>query len=158
MVNSASNFLKEIYELGARRIGVFNVPPIGCLPFQRTAAGGIERNIVVEYNEAVELYNNKLSKELASFNQNYPNSRVVYIDVYNPLLDIILNSKKYGYEVEDRGCCGTGIIEVVFLCNRFASTCPNDMEFVFWDSFHPTQSVYKRLIYPMLQNCVKNFT
>lgn len=88
--------MKEIYELGARRIGVFNVPPIGCLPFQRTAAGGIERNIVVEYNEAVELYNNKLSKELASFNQNYPNSRVVYIDVYNPLLDIILNSKTYG--------------------------------------------------------------
>lgn len=88
--------MKEIYELGARRIGVFNVPPIGCLPFQRTAAGGIERNIVVEYNEAVELYNNKLSKELASFNQNYPNSRVVYIDVYNPLLEIILNSKKYG--------------------------------------------------------------
>lgn len=60
--------------------------------------------------------------------------------------------------MEDRGCCGTGIIEVVFLCNRFASTCPNDMEFVFWDSFHPTQSVYKRLIYPMFQKYVKNFT
>ncbi|XP_058772424.1 GDSL esterase/lipase EXL3-like [Vicia villosa] len=62
MVNSASNFVKEIYDLGARRIGVFNVPPIGCLPFQRTATGGIERKIVVEYNEAVELYNYKLSK------------------------------------------------------------------------------------------------
>jgi phospholipase/lecithinase/hemolysin len=66
------------------------------LPFQRTAAGGIERKIVVEYNEAVELYNTKLSKGLASFNQNYPNSRIVYIDVYNPLLDIIVNSNKYG--------------------------------------------------------------
>lgn len=88
--------LKEIYELGARRIGVFNVPPIGCLPFQRTLAGGIERKIVVQYNEAVELYNNKLSKGLASLNQNYPNSRNVYIDVYNPLLDIILNANKYG--------------------------------------------------------------
>jgi hypothetical protein len=40
------------------------------LPFQRTAAGGIERRIVVEYNEAVELYNTKLSKGLASFNHN----------------------------------------------------------------------------------------
>lgn len=66
------------------------------MPFQRTAAGGIERRIVVEYNEAVELYNSKLSKGLASFNQNYPNTRIVYIDVYNPLLDIIVNSNKYG--------------------------------------------------------------
>ncbi|WJX09182.1 hypothetical protein P8452_00042 [Trifolium repens] len=157
MVNSASNFLKEIYDLGARRIGVFNTPPIGCLPFQRTAAGGIERKIVVEYNEAVELYNTKLSKGLASFNQNYPNSRIVYIDVYNPLLDIIVNSNKYGYKVEDRGCCGTGIIEVVLLCNHLVSTCPNDMEFVFWDSFHPTESVYKRLIAPIVQKYVKDF-
>ncbi|CAJ2675780.1 unnamed protein product [Trifolium pratense] len=157
MVNSASNFLKEIYELGARRIGVFNTPPIGCLPFQRTAAGGIERKIVVQYNEAVELYNTKLSKGLTSVNQNYPDSKIVYIDVYNPLLDIIVNSNKYGYKVEDRGCCGTGIIEVVLLCNHLASTCPNDLEFVFWDSFHPTESVYKRLIAPIVQKYLKDF-
>ncbi|PNY00918.1 GDSL esterase/lipase, partial [Trifolium pratense] len=133
MVNSASNFLK------------------------RTAAGGIERKIVVQYNEAVELYNTKLSKGLTSVNQNYPDSKIVYIDVYNPLLDIIVNSNKYGYKVEDRGCCGTGIIEVVLLCNHLVSTCPNDLEFVFWDSFHPTESVYKRLIAPIVQKYLKDF-
>lgn len=62
-----------------------------------------------------------------------------------------------GYKVGDRGCCGTGIIEVVLLCNHLASTCSNDMEFVFWDSFHPTESVYKRLITPIIQRYVKDF-
>ncbi|XP_020204884.1 GDSL esterase/lipase EXL1 [Cajanus cajan] len=151
MLSSASNFLKEIYELGARRIGVFNVPPIGCLPFQRTAAGGKERKVVVNYNNAVQFFNAKLSDQLHSLNHNLPTSRIVYIDVYSPLLDIILNYKKYGYKFGDRGCCGTGTIEVLLLCNHLTPLCSNDLEYVFWDSFHPTESVYKKLMAPILR-------
>ncbi|XP_027330096.1 GDSL esterase/lipase EXL1-like [Abrus precatorius] len=157
MVNSASNFMKEIYELGARRIAVFSVPPIGCLPFQRTAAGGKDRKIVVKYNDAVQLFNSKLSKELDSLNQNFPNARMVYIDVFNPLLDIVVNHKKYGYNIENRGCCGTGTIEVVLLCNRFVPLCANDLDYVFWDSFHPTESVYRKLIAPILAKYLRKF-
>ncbi|XP_019433880.1 PREDICTED: GDSL esterase/lipase EXL1-like [Lupinus angustifolius] len=157
LLSLASNFLKEIYELGARRIGVFSVPPIGCLPSQRTIAGGIERKCVARYNEAAELFNSKLSKELNSLNKNLQNGRIVYIDVYNPLLDIILNYQKYGYKVGNKGCCGTGIIEVAELCNRFVPTCPNDLEYVFWDSSHPTETVYKKLISPLLQKYVNKF-
>ncbi|TKY57613.1 GDSL esterase/lipase EXL2 [Spatholobus suberectus] len=158
MVSSASNFLKEIYRLGARRIAVFSVPPLGCVPSQRTVAGGTERKIVVKYNEAAQLFNSKLAKELDSLNHNLPNSRMVYIDVYNPLLDIILNYQKYGYKVGDRGCCGTGTIEVVLLCNRFTPLCPNDLEYVFWDSFHPTESAYKKLIAPTIEKYLKELT
>lgn len=89
-------YSKEIYQLGARRIGVFSVPPIGCVPFQRTMAGGIRRKCVKHYNDAVVLFNNKLKKEIDSFKQNFPNSRIVYLDVYNPLLDIIINNQEYG--------------------------------------------------------------
>ncbi|KAL2319171.1 hypothetical protein Fmac_033047 [Flemingia macrophylla] len=157
LLNSASNFLKEIYGLGARRIAVFNVPPIGCLPSQRTAAGGIQRNIVVKYNDAVQFFNAKLSMQLHSLNLNFPDSRIVYIDIYTPLLDIILNYQKYGYKVGERGCCGTGKIEVTALCNRFTPLCSNDLEYVFWDSFHPTESVYKKLIGPILSKYLRDF-
>ncbi|XP_061366012.1 GDSL esterase/lipase EXL3-like [Gastrolobium bilobum] len=157
LVTSASNFLKEIYQLGARRIGVFSVPPIGCVPFQRTVAGGIARECVKEYNEAVELFNSKLSMEADSLNQNLPNSRIVYMDIYYPLLDIIANNQKYGYEVGDRGCCGTGKLEVSFLCNYLESTCPNVMDYVFWDSFHPTEALYRKLVPPVLQKYMYKF-
>ncbi|KAF8410403.1 hypothetical protein HHK36_002932 [Tetracentron sinense] len=43
MVRSASSFLQEIYGLGARRIGVVSLPPIRCVPSQRTVAGGMQR-------------------------------------------------------------------------------------------------------------------
>lgn len=56
-----------------------------------------------------------------------------------------------GYNVGDRGCCGTGKIEVTFLCNHLDPTCPNVLDYVFWDSFHPTESVYRNLVPRILQ-------
>ncbi|XVE56195.1 hypothetical protein DITRI_Ditri03aG0218200 [Diplodiscus trichospermus] len=126
MVNSATDFLKELYGLGARRIGVFNTPPIGCVPSQRTLAGGIERECADDYNVAARLFNRKLSAVLDSLQISLPDGRFVYIDVYNPLLDLIENPPKYGFEVVDKGCCGTGTVELSILCNEMdVGTCTN---------------------------------
>jgi len=73
-----------------------SAPPIGCVPFQRTILGGLLRKCAEKYNDAAKLFNIKLAKELDSLNQNLPNARMVYLDVYNPLLDIILNYQNYG--------------------------------------------------------------
>ncbi|RHN77638.1 putative triacylglycerol lipase [Medicago truncatula] len=157
LVSLASNFTKEIYKLGARRIGIFNVPPLGCVPMQRTLAGGFERKCVEKISNATMLYNDKLSKEIDSLKQNLSNSRIVYLDVYSPIQDVIANEQKYGFLNADRGCCGTGRVEVAFLCNRLAHTCSNDSEYVFWDSFHPTEAMYKRIIVPLLQKYMNQF-
>ncbi|ESW32636.1 hypothetical protein PHAVU_001G004600 [Phaseolus vulgaris] len=157
LLNSASKFLTELNELGARRIAVFSAPPIGCLPFQRTVGGGIEKKCAQRPNNLAQLFNTKLSNLLHSLNRNFPNSRNVFINIYDPLLDIILNYQKYGYKVGDTGCCGTGRIEVAILCNSLDSTCSNVHDYVFWDSFHPTESVYKRLIAPILQKYLYQF-
>lgn len=157
MLHSASDFVKELHKLGARRIGVLSAPPIGCVPSQRTLAGGIQRDCAEEYNYAAKLFNSKLSRELDSLNHNLPNSRIVYIDIYNPLLDIIVNHQRYGFKVMDKGCCGTGKIEVSVLCNPLDATCPNPSEFVFWDSYHPTEEVYRQLIAQVLQKYLPRF-
>lgn len=157
MLASASNFLKEIYQLGARRIGVLSIPPIGCVPFQRTVVGGIERKCAEKINDACKLFNTKLSKELSSLNRNLPNTRMVYLDVYYPLLDIILNYQNYGYKVVDKGCCGTGAVEVAVLCNQFATQCEDVRDYVFWDSFHPSESVYSKLLNPLLRKYIHQF-
>lgn len=88
--------MKQIYELGARRIAVLGAPPIGCVPSQRTLAGGIVRGCADKYNVAARLFNSKLSKEIDSLSRTMPNSRLVYVNVYDSLLDIILNYQKYG--------------------------------------------------------------
>jgi hypothetical protein len=71
-------------------------------------------------------------------------------------IDWIINFGKIccqlvGYKIGDRGCCGTGKIEVTYLCNHLDPICPNDLDYVFWDSFHPTESAYRKLVGPILQ-------
>ncbi|XP_023538134.1 GDSL esterase/lipase EXL3-like isoform X2 [Cucurbita pepo subsp. pepo] len=157
MARYASAFAKELYAAGGRRIGFFGAPPLGCVPSQRTLAGGIERACVNEYNAAAELFNGKLHIALNQLQTSLPNSKLVYVDIYNPLLDVIQNYRKYGFEVADRGCCGTGKIEVTFLCNKFVKTCNDPNKFVFWDSFHPTEATYSYLVAPIIQKYISNF-
>lgn len=88
--------MQDLYALGARRFGVFSAPPIGCVPSQRTLGGGIQRQCAEDYNEAAKLFNSKLSANMKSLNSKLPDSRMVYIDVYTPILDIILYPTKYG--------------------------------------------------------------
>ncbi|XP_047328237.1 GDSL esterase/lipase EXL1-like [Impatiens glandulifera] len=154
----ASNFVQELYNLGARRIGVFGVPPLGCLPSQRTVAGGLLRGCVEEYNLAAQIYGNTLSTALASLSRTLDSkARVVYIDIYNPLLEIIKNPSENGFDVVDRGCCGTGLIEVTFTCNPITKTCPDNTKFLFWDAYHPTETGYRILVKRVLQTYISKF-
>ncbi|XP_073138038.1 GDSL esterase/lipase EXL3-like [Henckelia pumila] len=157
IVGSATNFVQELYKLGARRFAVFGIPPIGCLPLQRTVTGGSLRSCSVSYNQAAQMVNSKLSPRLDALNQDLPQSRVVYIDIFNPLFDIIQHPLNYGFEVNDKGCCGTGNIETVVLCNRYSWTCTDSSKYVFWDSYHPTEKAYKILVHQIVQKYVDSF-
>ncbi|KAI3945538.1 hypothetical protein MKW92_048998 [Papaver armeniacum] len=142
MVQGASSFIQRLYDMGARRIGVFSAAPIGCLPSQRTLAGGKARNCVENYNEAAQLFNSKLSSALDKLTSGFVHGRAVYVDIYNPLQGLIDHPHKYGFEEVTRGCCGTGTIESTVLCNELNPfTCDDVSKYVFWDSYHPTESL-----------------
>ncbi|GMH06569.1 hypothetical protein Nepgr_008409 [Nepenthes gracilis] len=147
MIAYALRFFQELYDLGARKIGVTNLPPIGCLPSQRTLAGGPLRSCVEEYNRAAALFNSKLYSEIKSLNSQLPGSKITYLDIYNPLLSLINNPSQSGFEVVNKGCCGTGTIEVSLLCNRYQpTTCTDDTKYIFWDSYHPTEKTYRIIV------------
>uniref|UniRef100_A0A2P2QQ39 GDSL esterase/lipase EXL3-like n=1 Tax=Rhizophora mucronata TaxID=61149 RepID=A0A2P2QQ39_RHIMU len=148
LINSATSFFKELYGLGARRIAILSLPPIGCLPSQRTLTGGPNRQCNEFTNQAAMLFNSKLSSTIDSLNQVLPDARLAFGDIYNPLLSLIQNPAKYGFEVATKGCCGTGNIEVSVFCNRLEDTytCKDASKYIFWDSFHPTEKAYKTLV------------
>ncbi|KAK9166944.1 hypothetical protein Scep_002135 [Stephania cephalantha] len=158
MLHHAKSFIQELYEIGARRIAVTSAPPLGCLPAQRTLAGGKQRECAEEFNKASDLFNSKLSNALDQFNKECKHLRAVYIDIFNPLLDLIKNPRSYGFEVSDRGCCGTGLIEAIFLCNMLnLFTCKDVTKYVFWDSYHPTEKAYRTLFIPILKSKATSF-
>lgn len=88
--------LKDLYELGARRIGVFSLGPVGCVPLQRTVEGGLERDCVGKVNEGALIYNNKLLSSVVDLRKTLPDSRLVYLENYSELDDIIQNHNHYG--------------------------------------------------------------
>ncbi|CAN1326552.1 GDSL esterase/lipase At3g14820 [Linum perenne] len=90
-------------------------------------------------NEAVKLFNSKLTSAIAKLNQQLPGARIVLVDLYNPVLSLIQNPTPYGIEEVKRGCCGTGNIEVGILC-VIPGTCPDASKYLFWDGAHPTEA------------------
>ncbi|GAV85326.1 Lipase_GDSL domain-containing protein [Cephalotus follicularis] len=156
-VSFALSFLQELYGLGARKVGVFSAPPIGCVPSQRTIRGGIERKCSQKENQAAILFNSKISSKVDALSKQFPDFRIVYLDVFNPLLSLIKNPARYGFEVVNKGCCGTGNIEVSLLCNRLedAITCTDASKYIFWDSFHPTEKAYKIIASQIVQKHTK---
>ncbi|MCL7025169.1 hypothetical protein MKW94_006614 [Papaver nudicaule] len=158
MVQGASSFIQGLYNLGARRIGVLGTPPIGCLPSQRTLAGGEARNCVDNYNQAAQIFNSKLSSALDKLTSKFVHGRAVYVDIYTPLQYIVEHPHEYGFEEVTRGCCGTGTIESTILCNQLNPfTCKDVTKYVFWDSYHPTERAYKILFGPIIKKYLNSF-
>ncbi|GAY68663.1 hypothetical protein CUMW_265900 [Citrus unshiu] len=153
-----STIIKDLYEVGVRKIAIFSTLPLGCLPILRTLHGGLMRSCGDDDNKAAELFNSKLLAEMKNLSSFLPQAKIVYVDIYNPLLDLINNPVKSGFSVPDRSCCGTGTIETSVLCDQLIPfTCDNVSEFVFWDSAHPSEKAYMIIASPILQDLKKNF-
>jgi len=92
--------MQELYGLGARRIGVIGMPNIGCVPSQRTIGGGIERGCSDFENQAARLFNSKLVSQMKAFENKFPEAKLVYLDIYTSLTQLVQNPAKYGNQTQ----------------------------------------------------------
>ncbi|XP_050379519.1 GDSL esterase/lipase At5g03810-like [Argentina anserina] len=141
LIRSFSSFIQELYGLGAQRIGVTNLPPIGCLPVAITVFNPGSNQCNIRQNQDAILFNNKLNNTSQTLKQRLPGLKLVVFDIYQPLLDMITNPTDSGFFESRRACCGTGTFETSVLCNlRSVGTCNNATGYVFWDGFHPSEA------------------
>ncbi|KAM0891432.1 hypothetical protein ACQ4PT_026413 [Festuca glaucescens] len=147
LIGKLRSYIQSLYGLGARRMLVAGLPPVGCLPLQLTMAELRQpprpQGCIAEQNTAAESYNAKLRRMLAEFQSASPGARAVYADIYTPLLDMVDHPDKYGFVEASKGCCGTGLLEMGPLCTDLVPTCATPSQFMFWDSVHPTQATYR---------------
>ncbi|KAI3959301.1 hypothetical protein MKW98_018891 [Papaver atlanticum] len=153
--------LRRLYDMGARRIIVVNVGPLGCIPDQRDK-NPLAGNSCVDFpNQLAILFNKKLKTLIMDLNSDLAQSKFLYADIYSIVSDIIRNYQSYGFENSDSACCRlAGRFGGLVPCLPPSVVCPNRSKYVFWDSFHPTDAtnviIAKRLfeggpndIYPM---------
>ncbi|XP_017429879.1 GDSL esterase/lipase At2g24560 isoform X1 [Vigna angularis] len=132
--------IKELYDEGCRNIGVAGLPPLGCVPLQMSLKFKIDRQCLVHQNADSEKYNRKLAQRLSLLQATLPQSKIVYGDLYHPLLNLYTHPQHYGMEVTNRGCCGSGYLEVIEICNAYTPLCSNHSKYAFWDNVHLTEA------------------
>lgn len=96
LVGIAEEFVKEIYELGARKVCLTALPPMGCLPLERTtnlASGG---KCIDKYNDVAMDFNRMLEGLVRNLNQELSGMQLVLSSPYAILYDIIQNPRSYG--------------------------------------------------------------
>nr|POE63922.1 gdsl esterase/lipase [Quercus suber] len=93
--------LMRLYNLGARKIIVANVGPIGCIPYQRDINLATGDECVSFSNQLAQLFNAELKSLITDVSTNLQGSKFVYADAYSIVEDILKNYISYGEYAED---------------------------------------------------------
>uniref|UniRef100_A0A1D1YSR5 GDSL esterase/lipase At1g71691 n=1 Tax=Anthurium amnicola TaxID=1678845 RepID=A0A1D1YSR5_9ARAE len=150
LTSSFSDQLKELYDLGARKFAVINVPRLGFFPeaslINLIGFLGIDiQGILNMFSELFNAAQDLLLKELFSTLPGMKYSIGSANAVHEHILD---NHEELGFKYVSKPCCGAvrfvalpPHVEVI-KCTPQASYCSNRGEYVFWDHLNPTQELY----------------
>ncbi|KAL5725725.1 hypothetical protein ACHQM5_008841 [Ranunculus cassubicifolius] len=155
LISTFDKQIRRLYQLGARKMVINNLGPLGCIPSQRvkSKAGECLRRV----NQWVVQFNSQTQKLLTSLNRSLPEANLIYWDTYSPVLDLIRNPNKYGFKVANTSCCKVDT-SLGGLCLPDAKMCDNRKEYVFWDAFHPTDAANVLIADRLFSNLFTNST
>lgn len=142
--------LIELYNLGARKISISALGPLGCIPSQLSMKSK-DGKCIDSLQQLSRNFNAALKSMTEELNAELPEATYVYANSFDMVLEYIQNPTKYGFEVSNMACCGQGKYRGVLVCNPASKLCPDRSKYVFWDPFHPTEKV-NRMITARLLN------
>jgi hypothetical protein len=88
--------LQNLYGLGARKIGVTTLPPLGCLPAAITLFGSHSNGCVERLNTDAVNFNNKLNITSQNLQKVLSNLTLAVLDIYQPLHDLVTKTTENG--------------------------------------------------------------
>ncbi|KAF8690018.1 hypothetical protein HU200_041659 [Digitaria exilis] len=145
--------MQRLYELGARRVLVQGVGPIGCVPAE-LALHSLDGSCDMELQRAAEMYNPRLMSLLSELNGRYGNGVFVGVNTQRMHNDFIEDPKAYGFATSTQACCGQGRFNGMGLCTMVSSLCEDRDAFVFWDAFHPTERANRLIVQQFMSGSV----
>ncbi|KAL5997696.1 hypothetical protein ACLOJK_008626 [Asimina triloba] len=141
LIKEYSQQLRTLYEYGARKVAVIGVGQVGCSPFELSRYSDNGSSCVTRINDAIQLFNAMLQSLLNDLNSDLKDARFIYLNSYGIFDDVLRGASSYGFKVANSGCCGVGRNNGLITCLPLQTPCPNRKQYVFWDSFHPTEAV-----------------
>ncbi|KAF5195316.1 GDSL esterase/lipase [Thalictrum thalictroides] len=144
MLVEVQKLVDEIYKLGARRIALFSLGPVGCVPARVNLPEAPISKCYGKMNKIVKRYNAGLESLVKDMPIKYPGTIGVYGAIYNIVQLLRAKPGRYGFTNTSGACCGDGTLGGIAQCGTQNYTmCENPNKFLFWDYFHPTEHSYK---------------
>ncbi|CAN4083515.1 unnamed protein product [Withania somnifera] len=137
LTDTFANQLQDLYNLGARKFGVVGIPPIGCCPAIRGVTFGGACNETL--NGYAQIFYNTTHNLLQDFSSTNPGMNFSLGNSFLLTKGVIDNAVASGFEQVEAACCGTGPFKGSYKCTPKSDLCKKRDEYLFWDSFHPTQ-------------------
>ncbi|PIA30418.1 hypothetical protein AQUCO_05600102v1 [Aquilegia coerulea] len=151
-VERVTGVLQALLKKGAKYIVVQGLPLVGCLSMVMTIAPTNDRDdlgCAASGNTLSYTHNLRLQFKIQELRKQYPGAVISYADHWNAYRTIMKNQQRYGFKEPFKACCGSNTGPYNFDRNAFCGTpmasqpCPNPAEFINWDGFHLTESMYK---------------
>ncbi|KAG0586229.1 hypothetical protein KC19_2G074000 [Ceratodon purpureus] len=139
LVSTYKGQLTTLYNMGARKMVVAAVGPLGCIPFQLAFRFSKNGECSEKANADVREANAGILAMVKQLNAELPGSQFVFADAYKGVSDLIANPGLADLKVVNMGCCGAlGRFKGVIPCVQILSPCTDRFEYLFWDPYHPT--------------------
>ncbi|KAM0922469.1 hypothetical protein ACQ4PT_006006 [Festuca glaucescens] len=138
-----SNYTKHVqtlYTLGARRFGIVDVPPIGCVPAVRAKSPTGETACVPAANALAKGFNDALAGVMAKLAAALPGMKYSVGSSYNLVTFFTAHPEAVGFRDVASACCGGWRLGVQTGCVPNATYCGNRNDHLFWDGVHGTQA------------------
>lgn len=138
--------LKRLYNNGARKFIIVNMPLIGCIPYQRSLQLGKGGICSARANRLAQSFNVPLKEMVDQLNAELEDATFLHADAYSAMLNIVNNFQSFGFETVDKACCGAlGSKRGIIPCRSFLKACTDRSKYFFWDAYHPSEAGYQIL-------------
>ncbi|XP_031117360.1 acetylajmalan esterase-like [Ipomoea triloba] len=152
------NAVREVIQLGGRRIVVPGTFPLGCFPNLLSQLGTEdpedydELGCLRSINNLTVFRNNHLQQALASLRKEFSDAVILYADYYAAFQSFLGRAPLLGFDRKrlQTTCCGSGGGKYNYDRNRGCGSpgvisCPNPPQYVHWDGVHLTQAAYRAI-------------
>ncbi|XP_058111795.1 GDSL esterase/lipase 7-like [Magnolia sinica] len=135
LMHHLSEQLKKLYKLGARKMVIFEIGILGCIP-SFTNANNSNGTCVEEVNKFVFEYNRLLPVLLKKLKSDLFGSFFIHGQAFDSGLNVYQNPC---FKYTNIPCCIVNHNETkLFIPGQ--APCKDRDQHLFWDSFHPTQA------------------
>ncbi|KAF7829020.1 GDSL esterase/lipase [Senna tora] len=142
LITTYETHLENVVKLGARKLGIVSVPPIGCVPVLRLknaiqnfeCVNGLNA-FALAFQTALETLLQNLKSQWPDLNYSLGKSFELTITmIHNPRLKEVRSA-----------CCGnsSATLRAKIDCGPNTELCENRRKYLFWDSHHPTDAASK---------------